>query len=336
MFRPLLVVLLGLVLSPAPAQESASQNQTPAQGSASDSTAKRDSSPASKSKQSKSKPKEKPPFRWVNRLPDTVAEGLIHRTYFSEIAQAKVGYAILLPQDYEHESRRYPVVYYLHGGRPGNETKGIKIAEYLVKYRREHDLAPVIYVFNNGGPVSHYNVPAQVGVPGKPDALGADIFIKEFIPYIDRTYRTIAKREARGLEGFSQGGRGTMRLSLRYPELFASVAAGGGGFETERKISESPDSAESPNLKFAKGDNAYDLARSYVARPNAPKLNLMVYVGSKGSNYQNNLKYMEFLDRQGINYTRLIVPEATHSAKEVYDGNGLDIVQFHQANFQRP
>ena len=124
-----------------------------------------------------------------------------------------------------------------------------------------------------------------------------------------------------------------MRLSLRYPELFSSVAAGGGGFETERKISESPDSAESPHLKFAKGDNVYDLARSYVAREDAPPLNLMIYVGSKGSNYQNNLKYMEFLDQQKIPYTKLIVPDATHSAKEVYEGRGLEIVQFHQANF---
>ena len=283
-------------------------------------------SPAKKSKRAR------PPFRWVNPLPKTHAKGLIHATFQSEIAGTDIGYVILLPEDYEESSQRYPVVYYLHGGRPGNENKGIRTADFIVKYREQHKLAPMIYVFSNGGPVSHYNVPDQVGVPGKPDALGADIFIKELIPHIDQTYRTIAKREARGLEGFSQGGRGTMRLSLRYPKLFSSVTAGGGGYETERRISESPDSAESETLKFAKGDNAYDLARAYAARTDAPKLNLMIYVGDKGFNYKNNLAYSKFLDSLGIKHKLVISPGAEHSAKQVYEAKGLEIARFHASH----
>ena len=31
------------------------------------------------------------------------------------------------------------------------------------------------------------------------------MFVKELIPHIDSTYRTIAKRSGRGIEGFSQG-----------------------------------------------------------------------------------------------------------------------------------
>lgn len=275
------------------------------------------------------------PFRWVNALPPGHAEGLTHATFSSKIAKQDVGYAILLPKDYDSSKKRYPVVYYLHGGRPGSESKSVALADKIVQLRETHGLDPVIYVFVNGGPVSHYNVPDRIGVPGKPDARGADVFIGELIPHVDSTYRTISSREARGLEGFSQGGRGTMRLSLRYPELFSSVAAGGGGYETEKKISESPDAAESASLKFAKGDNTWDLARAYAAKGDAPALNLMLYVGTKGFNYENNLAYMEFLKSLGIKHRALIVPDVTHSAMGIYEKQGLEVMRFHQANFSR-
>ncbi|MCA9139611.1 MAG: sulfatase-like hydrolase/transferase [Planctomycetales bacterium] len=275
------------------------------------------------------------PFRWVNPLPPNHADQLVHATFPSKIAGEDVGYSILLPKDYDSSAKRYPVVYYLHGGRPGSESKSVTLADKIVELREQHHLDPVIYVFVNGGPVSHYNVPDRIGIPGKPDARGADVFIQELIPHIDSTYRTIASRTHRGLEGFSQGGRGTMRLSLRYPELFSSVAAGGGGYETEKKISESPDSAESESLRFARGDNTWDLAKAYVAKTDAPAINLMIYVGTKGFNYENNLAYMEYLKLLGIEHRALIVPDVTHSATGIYEKQGLEIMRFHQANFSR-
>ena len=49
------------------------------------------------------------------------------------------------------------------------------------------------------------------------------ILIKEFIPHVDRTYRTIAERKGRCIEGFSMGGRGSARLAVKYPDLFCSL-----------------------------------------------------------------------------------------------------------------
>jgi endo-1,4-beta-xylanase len=37
-------------------------------------------------------------------------------------------------------------------------------------------------------------------MPGKPKAQGADVFIKELIPHIDATYRTIATRVSRKVD----------------------------------------------------------------------------------------------------------------------------------------
>ena len=49
----------------------------------------------------------------------------------------EVGYRIYLPPGYEESERkknRYPVVYYLHGGRPGSELKSVGL-QYLLRRR---------------------------------------------------------------------------------------------------------------------------------------------------------------------------------------------------------
>ncbi len=52
-----------------------------------------------------------------------------------------------------------------------------------------------------------------------------DFFIKEFIPAIDGKYRTIARREARGISGVSMGGYGSLHLGMRHPDVFGSASA---------------------------------------------------------------------------------------------------------------
>ncbi len=278
----------------------------------------------------KDAPAKKPPapFAWVNPIPPKQQlPSLKHGTFTSPSLDVEVGYAILLPPSYSDSdsAQRFPVVYYLHGGRPGSETKSIGLASKIVAAMKSKQVREMVYVFVNGGPVSHYNM------PNEPAKQGADVFIKELIPHIDSTYRTIADRNHRGIEGFSQGGRGTMRLSLRYPELFCSAAAGGGGYETERIISES-DGRESDSLVFAKGDNTWDLARQY-AKHGTPQVNWLIYVGTKCFNYENNLAYMKFLESLEIPHSKIIVPDATHSASEIYEAKCIEIMQFHANNF---
>jgi endo-1,4-beta-xylanase len=290
-----------------------------------------------KKSDSKKKKKAPEPFQWVNPMTKWELKkfsDVKSATFKSPSLKVDIGYCIYLPPGYnlaELKEKRYPVVYYLHGGRPGNEKKGIRLVAQIDKQIGAKKVAPMIYVFVNGGPVSHYNM------PNDPKSQGADVFIKELIPHVDATYRTIAKREGRGLEGFSQGGRGTARLMFRYPELFCSASPGGGGHETEKKISENG-GAESNKLKFAEGDNTWDLARQYAANLKKSKskqqLKILVHVGDKGFNYQNNLLWMKHLTSLGIEHQKIIVPGVGHSAIDIYAKNGIDIIKFHAANFE--
>lgn len=268
-----------------------------------------------------------PPFKWVNTLRKT-PPGVQHAVFPSPSMQQDVGYCIYLPPSYAtNTDRRYPVVYYLHGGRPGNETRSVGIADYLHRYMTDSQMPEMIYVFVNGGPVSHYNV------PDREQAMGEDVFVKELIPYIDKTYRTIANRNGRGLEGFSQGGRGTTRIMFKRPDLFCSAAPGGSGYSNEMKVKEQ-DGRENKNLVFAPGDNTWDLAKKYAETKNPP-LRIQLHVGTKGFNYENNLQFMKYLESLEIPFERVIVEGAPHSAAKIYDKRGREIVQFHADNFRR-
>ena len=84
-------------------------------------------------------------------------------------------------------------------------------------------LAPVIVVFVNGGRRSYY----ADGADGK--ILAETTIIRELIPHIDGTFRTIPEKACRVLHGFSMGGFGALKLAMKYPGLFCAALSFGGG-----------------------------------------------------------------------------------------------------------
>lgn len=48
---------------------------------------------------------------------------------------------------------------------------------------------------------------------------------QDLVAYVDGHYRTIADRMSRGLAGASMGGYGTIRIGMKYPEVFSSIYA---------------------------------------------------------------------------------------------------------------
>lgn len=161
-----------------------------------------------------------PSIQWVNQpsakqlpLPVRVA----HLTFHSELVNQDVGYCIYLPEAYEPSpTKRFPVIYNLHGNG-GNEFTGLEAAALLDKGIADGRWPPMIMVFPNGGHSTFYKNSADGRFPIE------SIFIKELIPFVDKSYRTIASRAGRCIEGFSMGGRGATRLAVKYPELFCSL-----------------------------------------------------------------------------------------------------------------
>jgi endo-1,4-beta-xylanase len=75
----------------------------------------------------------------------------------------------------------------------------------------------MILVLANGGAATLFENSADGKYPAE------TLIIRELISHVDATYRTIASRSGRAIEGFSMGGRGATGLALKYPELFCSL-----------------------------------------------------------------------------------------------------------------
>ncbi len=134
----------------------------------------------------------------------------------SDILGEKVAYSIYLPADYNSSDLDYPVLYLLHG-YTDDHTAWIQFGQMnkiLDNLINEATVPSMIVVMPNGG-VSFYINSAD----GK--ARYEDMFVEEFIPFIDKTYRTRPKKEFRAIAGLSMGGYGSLIYALKHPELFA-------------------------------------------------------------------------------------------------------------------
>jgi enterochelin esterase-like enzyme len=154
----------------------------------------------------------------------------------SPILGGDVNYAVYLPSDYATSTRRYPVVYLLHG-YTDDESGWVQFGEVNLAADRAiaaREIPPMIIVMPDGG-VSFYINDCQNKVRFE------DMFVQEFIPHIDKTFRTRPEKEFRGLSGLSMGGWGSLVLALRHPDLFAACAAFSAAMWTEEDLVNMPE-----------------------------------------------------------------------------------------------
>jgi S-formylglutathione hydrolase FrmB len=172
---------------------------------------------------------------------------------------------IYLPPDYyDSESKRYPVLYYLHGYGGNNhnwtitsknESESVlpldripkmlldKIdVNKLVTYEiidnliERKEIKPFILVQPDAS-LHLPNINNTKNLQGKPATKGSfyinssssgnykDYIAQDVLNYMDSYYRTIADKEHRALLGGSMGGAGVLRITLSYSEKFIAAAA---------------------------------------------------------------------------------------------------------------
>ncbi len=158
-------------------------------------------------------------MNWVD--PDqTAPEGTVYKTFHSKTINADASYLVYLPPDYDKQTNtRYPVLYELHasGGTPRRDAPGI--LQRLDQFIREGLVPPMIVVFPNGLRGATMYCDSRDGqYPVE------TVIVKDLIPHVDSTYRTIASREGRALDGFSMGGFGAAHLGFKYPDVFGVIS----------------------------------------------------------------------------------------------------------------
>ena len=147
------------------------------------------------------------------------------RVFHSTVLKAPVRFCVYLPASYTSaasQTRKYPVLYMLHG-LGGNEQAAALDGEWnlLQDLRRQNLVGEFVLVAPDGGGTFYIN-----SRDGKTPY--GDFFLREFMPFIERTYRIRAERLARGITGFSMGGYGAFRTAFAHPELFGSASSHSG------------------------------------------------------------------------------------------------------------
>jgi len=154
----------------------------------------------------------------------------------SKILGDTVEYSVYLPAGYNSSDRSYPVMYLLHG-YSDDETGWVQFGE--VARIADDGIAkgevPRMIIVMPNGKVTWYCNDYKMVNPWE------DMFVKEFIPSIEKTYRIRPKKEFRAISGLSMGGYGSLMLSMRNPDLFSSCVAFSSGTFTDQEIIAMPD-----------------------------------------------------------------------------------------------
>lgn len=248
--------------------------------------------------------------------------GTHYRTFHSQLVNGDVSYLVYLPPDYDtNPSRRYPAVYWLHG-YGGNPRSGAVFVTPLDAAIRAGKAPAMIVVIVNGLAASFFCDSPDGRMPVD------SMIVKELIPHVDSTYRTIATREARAVEGFSMGGYGAAHLGFKHPDLFGRVSIRSGALTDSVEWGElkPPQGGRRKMMLAAPKDyfEATDLAT--LIRKNADAIRagskVRIAVGSEDTLRPNNEGLDRFLTRLKIQHEFEIVPGAAHDSKLVYQKLG--------------
>ncbi|QZT36634.1 esterase family protein [Halosquirtibacter xylanolyticus] len=128
---------------------------------------------------------------------------------------------VILPDSYT-TSKRYPVMYLLHGASD-NYKAWVNKCPKLKSYVDHYDM---IVVCPDGGHTSWYfDSPVD-------ETMQYESYVsKDFVGYIDSHYATIADRKGRAITGLSMGGHGALYLAFRHQDIWGAAGSMSGGVD---------------------------------------------------------------------------------------------------------
>jgi enterochelin esterase-like enzyme len=128
---------------------------------------------------------------------------------------------VFLPPSYATDkTRRYPVVYALHGYSIGAEQWNHEIhVPQTIEGAFAQGAKEMIVVLPDSKTVHNGSMYSSSVTTGDFEQYIA----RDLVAYIDAHYRTIPDRLARGLVGHSMGGYGASRIGMKHPDVFGSL-----------------------------------------------------------------------------------------------------------------
>ena len=131
---------------------------------------------------------------------------------------------VYLPPSYARETtRRYPVIYFLHGYSVGAQAyvRMLGMPEVADVAMASGKIGEMIIVLPDSFTKYSGSMYSNSLTTGDWEAYVAE----DLVAYVDSHYRTLSNRDGRGLAGHSMGGYGTMRVGMKQPAVFSALYA---------------------------------------------------------------------------------------------------------------
>ncbi|MBD0324966.1 MAG: hypothetical protein ICV68_00960, partial [Pyrinomonadaceae bacterium] len=150
---------------------------------------------------------------------DATRGRVVYTKFHSDSLGRNVDCAVSLPSSYDREpNRRYPLLIFLHGlfnDHRDWEKRGMQAR--LEELRAAGKVGEFIVAVPDGANSFYLN--------GKDGTRYEDAIVNDFIPFVDKIYRTLGTARSRAIEGISMGGYGALLIAFKYPQMFTAVAA---------------------------------------------------------------------------------------------------------------
>ncbi len=166
--------------------------------------------------------------------------------------------SVYLPPNYENSDKRYPVIYFLHGFL--NDDSMITPMKELLDYAiQAHKIGPFILVIPDQKTTYDGSFYSNTGIFGNWE----DFTTYDLVAYMDEKYRTLPKKESRGIAGHSMGGYGALKIAMKHPDIFGAVyALSPGALAIVREYGPNSDTY----VQYSRSKTIDDLSKSYFGK----------------------------------------------------------------------
>ncbi len=249
----------------------------------------------------------------------------------SETARVPVGYYYHLPPDYDSDkNRRYPVVYWLHGLGVGPDGADPVVSRLDAAVRAGTAPSMVLVSCTDPTKQSFWTDSRDGRIPVE------TVVVRDLVTHIDATFRTIASREGRAIEGHSMGGYGAAYLGFKYPDTFGAVSILAGALRSAETIAAKggPTFRDvfGGDIRYARANSPWTLVRQNADRIRGRTF-IRIGVGGKDGLLARNTEFHDMLVQLGIDHTWSVVPNCTHSPEELFANWPGNPFEFYAAAF---
>lgn len=265
-----------------------------------------------------------PAAAWVT--PSVTAPGVVYRVFPSAAAGTAVSYHAYLPPSYDAEpTRRFPVLYWLHGTGGGLGGIAPLSAQFDAAIRAGR-VPPMLIVFANGMTSSMWADAKDGRTPME------TVVARDLVAEVDARFRTVATREGRILEGFSMGGHGVARIGFRYPDRFGAISMLAAGpldvdFDGPRARANPEERARilrdvyGGDLTYYRAQSPLTVAATFAASP-GPRPRLRIVVGTADNTLPGSADFSALLTSLGMAHEYITLPGVGHDTMAVFAALG--------------